>query len=107
MLMIISIAFGLVHILVGMGCKFYVCLRQKDYGGAFFDTGLWMLMLIGFAVLAAGMAFGRHSSMSEQALRFSAQSVLFSHRAETKRDSARSSADFPLSMTLRVTSVTF
>lgn len=58
MLMIISIAFGLVHILVGMGCKFYVCLKHKDYSGAFFDTGLWMLMLIGFAVLAAGMAFG-------------------------------------------------
>lgn len=59
MLMIISIAFGLVHILVGMGCKFYVCLKHKDYGGAFFDTGLWMLMLVGFAVLAAGMAFGQ------------------------------------------------
>ncbi len=56
MLMIISIAFGLVHILVGMGCKFYMCIKQKDYGGAFFDTGLWMLMLIGFAVLAAGIA---------------------------------------------------
>ena len=54
-LMIISIAFGLVHILVGMGCKFAVCIKQKDYAGAFFDTGLWMLMLIGFAVLAAGM----------------------------------------------------
>lgn len=54
-LMVISIAFGLVHILVGMGCKFYVCLKQKDYGGAFFDTGLWMLMLIGFAVLAVGI----------------------------------------------------
>ncbi len=57
MLMIISIAFGLVHILVGMGCKFIVCIKQKDYAGAFFDTGLWMLMLIGFAVLAAGIAF--------------------------------------------------
>ncbi len=56
-LMIVSIAFGLIHILVGMGCKFIVCIRQKDYAGAFFDTGLWMLMLIGFAVLAAGMAF--------------------------------------------------
>ena len=54
-LMIISIAFGLVHILVGMGCKFIVCFRQKDYAGAFFDTGLWMLMLVGFGVLAAGM----------------------------------------------------
>ncbi len=57
MMMIVSIAFGLVHILVGMGCKFYICIRQKDYAGAFFDTGLWMLMLIGFAVLAVGMAF--------------------------------------------------
>lgn len=54
-LMVISIAFGLVHILVGMGCKFYVCLKQKDWGGAFFDTGLWMTLLIGLAVLAAGM----------------------------------------------------
>ena len=54
-LMIISIAFGLVHILVGMSCKFIMCIKQKDYAGAFFDTGLWMLMLIGFAVLAAGL----------------------------------------------------
>ncbi|MCH5304451.1 MAG: V-type ATP synthase subunit I, partial [Ruminococcus sp.] len=55
-LMVISIAFGLVHILVGMGCKFYICLKQKDFGGAFFDTGLWMLLLVGFAVLAVGIA---------------------------------------------------
>ena len=56
MLMIISIAFGLVHILVGMGCKFYICFKEKDYKVAFFDTGLWMLMLTGFAVLGVGMA---------------------------------------------------
>ena len=55
LLMLVSIAFGLVHILVGMGCKFYICLKQKDWGGAFFDTGLWMLLLIGIAVLAAGV----------------------------------------------------
>ena len=54
-LMVISIAFGLIHILVGMGCKFYICLKQKDFGGAFFDTGLWMLLLTGIAVLAAGI----------------------------------------------------
>ncbi len=54
-LMVISIAFGLVHILVGMSCKFIMCMKQKDYAGAFFDTGLWMLMLIGFAVLALGL----------------------------------------------------
>lgn len=56
MLMIISIGFGLVHILVGMSCKFYVCWKHKQYKAALFDTGLWMLMLVGFAVLAVGMA---------------------------------------------------
>ena len=56
MIMIMSIALGLVHILVGMGCKFYICIKQKKYADAFFDTGFWMLMLIGFAVLAVGMA---------------------------------------------------
>ena len=55
LLMVVSIAFGLVHILVGMGCKFYICIRKKDWGGAFFDTGLWMLLLIGVAILAAGI----------------------------------------------------
>ncbi len=57
LVMVLSIAFGLIHILVGMGCKFYACLKQKDYAGAFFDTGLWMLLLVGIAVLAAGMFF--------------------------------------------------
>lgn len=55
-IMILSIGLGLVHILVGMGCKFYVCMKHKRYAEAFFDTGLWMTMLIGFAVLAAGVA---------------------------------------------------
>lgn len=57
MIMILSIALGLVHILVGMGCKFYVCWKHKQYAKALFDTGLWMLMLVGFAVLAVGIAF--------------------------------------------------
>lgn len=57
-LMVISIAFGLIHILVGMSCKFYICLKQHDFGGAFFDTGLWMLLLIGFAILATGLVAG-------------------------------------------------
>ena len=55
LLMVVSIAFGLVHILIGMGCKFIICAKQKDWGGAFFDTGLWMLLLVGIAVLAIGM----------------------------------------------------
>lgn len=58
-IMIMSISFGLVHILVGMGCKFYICWRKGDKKDALFDTGLWMLMLVGLAVLAAGMKFGK------------------------------------------------
>ena len=57
-LMVISIAFGLVHILVGMGCKFYICIKQKDYAAAFFDTGFWMLLLVGLGVLATGLVAG-------------------------------------------------
>ena len=56
LIMILSIGLGLIHILVGMGCKFYVCWKHKQYAKALFDTGLWMMMLIGFAVLAAGIA---------------------------------------------------
>ena len=56
LIMILSIGLGLIHILVGMGCKFYVCWKHKQYVKALFDTGLWMMMLIGFAVLAAGIA---------------------------------------------------
>ncbi len=59
MLMVISIAFGLVHILVGMGCKFYICLKCRNYGEAFLDTGLWMLLLIGVAILSAGLVINQ------------------------------------------------
>ncbi len=59
LLMIVSIAFGLVHILVGMGCKFYICFKNKQYGEAFFDTGLWMLLLVGLAILGSGLALGQ------------------------------------------------
>lgn len=55
-IMILSIGLGLIHILVGMGCKFYICLKNKQYAEAFFDTGFWMTMLVGFAVIGAGMA---------------------------------------------------
>lgn len=57
--MIISVAFGLVQILAGMGAKFYCTWRQGDKWGAFFDTGLWMLMLVFLGVLAAGLALGQ------------------------------------------------
>ncbi len=57
-ILIISIAFGLIHILAGMACKFYVLWKHGDKKGAIFDVGTWMLLLTGVAVLAAGMKLG-------------------------------------------------
>ena len=54
-MMIVSVAFGLVHILVGMGCKFYIQWRDRQYLDAICDTGFWMLLLIGAAVGSAGV----------------------------------------------------
>ena len=57
-LMILSVAFGLIQILVGIGAKFYVLWRQGDRFGAVFDCGSWMVLLTGLAILAAGIALG-------------------------------------------------
>ncbi len=53
-ILIMSIAFGLVHILAGMACKFYVLWKHGDKKGAVFDVGSWMIVLVGIAVGAAG-----------------------------------------------------
>ena len=58
LLMIISIAFGLIQILVGLGAKFYVLWRQGERFAAIFDCGSWMLLLTGVAVLASGLVLG-------------------------------------------------
>lgn len=55
-LMILSMALGLCQILAGIGAKFYVLWRNGDKKGALFDCGFWMTLLVGAAVLAAGLA---------------------------------------------------
>lgn len=57
--MVISVAFGLVQILVGMAAKFYCTWRSGDKWGALFDTGLWMLLLVSLGVLASGLVLGQ------------------------------------------------
>ncbi len=54
-LMVISIVFGLVQIMTGIGAKFYVLWKNGDRTGAIFDCGFWLLLLTGVALLAAGM----------------------------------------------------
>ena len=58
-IMILSVALGLIHILVGMGCKFYVLWKNGDKKGALFDVGSWMLLLVGVAIAAAGAKLGK------------------------------------------------
>ena len=41
-MLILSLGLGFVHILAGMGCKFYLQWKSGDPLGAVFDTGFWM-----------------------------------------------------------------
>ncbi len=55
-LLIISVAFGLVHILTGLAIKFYTTWRSGERLAAIFDQGFWIILWIGVAVMASGMA---------------------------------------------------
>lgn len=55
--LIMSVAFGAVHILTAMAIKFYMTWRDGDRWGAIFDNGFWMLVILGIGVLATGVAF--------------------------------------------------
>lgn len=56
-LLVISIALGLLQVLAGLGCKFYILWKQGNKLDAVFDVGFWMLLLVGLAVLAGGMVW--------------------------------------------------
>ena len=56
-LLIFSVAFGLIHILVGMSIKFYMLCRQKKVWEAIFDVGFWMMVLVGIGILSVGAGF--------------------------------------------------
>lgn len=57
-LLIMSISFGLVHILTAIAIKFYMTWRDGDKTGAIFDSGFWFVLLLGAGVFAAGAALG-------------------------------------------------
>lgn len=56
LLLVLGVALGFIQILTGMGIKFYMQWRMGDRVGAVCDTGFWMTALLGFAVMAAGIA---------------------------------------------------
>ncbi|MBS7297884.1 MAG: V-type ATP synthase subunit I [Eubacteriales bacterium] len=57
-LLIMSVAFGLVHILTAIATKFYMTWRDGDKFAAICDSGFWFVLLFGLAVFAGGMALG-------------------------------------------------
>lgn len=57
-LMIISVAFGMVHILTAMCIKFYMLWRKGNKTDAICDIGFWIIALLGISIFAAGMGLG-------------------------------------------------
>lgn len=55
LLLVLSLALGMLQILAGLGCRFYMQWRSGDRWGAVFDTGFWMTALLGASILAVGM----------------------------------------------------
>ncbi len=57
-LLIISVAFGMIHILAALVIKFYMQWRNGEKVDAVCDTGFWILALSGISLFAAGMGLG-------------------------------------------------
>ncbi len=51
-LLIISVAFGMIHILTALSIKFYMLWRDKKRVDAVCDTGFWILTLLGISIYA-------------------------------------------------------
>lgn len=48
---LIALAFGVIHIFVGLAMKGYILIRDKKYLDALFDVGFWYMALIGVFML--------------------------------------------------------
>ncbi len=45
-MLVFSLAFGVVHVLTGLGVKLYLCIKAKDYKAALYDAVFWFVLLI-------------------------------------------------------------
>lgn len=57
-LLILSVAFGMVHILAALMIKFYMMWRNGEKVDAVCDTGFWILGLLGISLFAAAFGLG-------------------------------------------------
>ncbi len=56
--LILSIAFGIVHIYVGLGLDAYNNIKKGKFLDAIYDTGFWYMALTGAIVLIVGIGVG-------------------------------------------------
>ena len=66
-LMIISVAFGMVHILTAMCIKFYMLWRKGNKTDAICDIGFWIIALLGISIFAAGMGLAEYADAQQDA----------------------------------------
>lgn len=59
-LLIISVAFGAVHILTAMIIRFYNLWRKGDKYEAVYDVGFWIVFIVAAALFAAGVGTGNN-----------------------------------------------
>ena len=57
-LLIVSFVVGFIHIMVGLGLKMYMLIRDKQYFSAVFDIGSWMVLLLGIPVILVNAVVG-------------------------------------------------
>lgn len=53
----ISVALGIIHMLLGYGIKIYLAMKEKDYVSAYLDGAQWALILLGISVIGLNMVF--------------------------------------------------
>lgn len=56
--LVISMALGLLHIMFGMGLSAYMMIKRGHFWDAVFDIGFWYLVFIGLVLLVAGGTVG-------------------------------------------------
>jgi V/A-type H+-transporting ATPase subunit I len=58
-----SLVFGVLHIINGLGFKFALLIRRKDYVGAIADALSWILILVGLVLFAAQLVIWTSASL--------------------------------------------
>lgn len=57
-LLIVSFVVGFLHIIVGLGLKMYMLIRDKQYFAAVFDAGSWIVLLLGIPLILVNAVLG-------------------------------------------------